>query len=194
MNSMKRRLLQYERLQVLVLVFLMMFPIFLLSCNSDKVPYDFVEHFEKAKVDGLMETPKDANPWGKTVAKIEIERENDKKKIAGIFSAPTSLVAYSVKIPSGKDIFFITSLGYHPATRTWNSDGVRMKVEVVKDNSAKVIVDKYVMPQDGFINVEVPLSEFAGESVKIKFSSTNDPGKNGDGDWPVWLEPKIISK
>ena len=72
----------------------------------------------------------------------------------------------------------------------WSQD----KVEVVKDNSAKVIVDKYVMPQDGFINVEVPLSEFAGESVKIKFSSTNDPGKNGDGDWPVWLEPKIISK
>ena len=127
MNSMKRRLLQHERLQVLVLVFLVMFPIFLLSCNSDKVPYDFVEHFEKAKVEGLMETPKDANPWGKTVAKIEIERENDKKKIAGIFSAPTSLVAYSVKIPSGKDIFFITSLGYHPATRTWNSDGVKIK-------------------------------------------------------------------
>ncbi len=192
MSSSKQNLLQNEKFYLLV--FLMFFPILLFSCDSDKASYDFIEHFRDAKIQGLIDTPKNANPWGKTVAKIEIEQEKGINKKAGIFSAPSSVLLYSVKIPSGKNVFFITSLGFHPAARMWNSDGVRMKVEVMNDNIDKVIAEKYVMPKDGFVNVEVPLSEFGGKKVIMRFSSTNDPGKNGDGDWPVWLEPKIISK
>lgn len=195
MSSSKQRLLQNKELYLLVLVSLMIFLLF--SCNRDKAfydSYDFIDHFKDAEIQGLLDTPKNANPWGKTVARIEIEQEKGKSKKSGIFSVPPSVLSYSVKISSAKNVFFIAALGFHPVTRMWNSDGVRMKVEVIKDNIDKVIVDKYVMPKDGFINVEVPLSEFAGGNVIVKFSSTNDQGKNGDGDWPVWLEPKIISR
>jgi hypothetical protein len=67
-----------------------------------------------------------------------------------------------------------------------------MKIAVSTKRYSKVILDEYIMPREGFIEAQLSLDEFAGEDVVIQLSTKNDPGKNGHGDWAVWLEPRIF--
>jgi hypothetical protein len=149
--------------------------------------YDFYDNFEQAEIGGYED--RDDTPWGKNVAKVVLE--HDGKKWA-IFSLPGTSLSYPVAIPRKGKASLETSLCIHPVARSWGSDGFRMKVEVTAGRSFKTIADDYVLPEN-CIDVNAPLDEFAGKEVIVKFSVTNDPGKNGLGDWAAWVEPRIVS-
>jgi hypothetical protein len=154
--------------------------------KEEKVLFDFSQLFRTATLEGNERAD---IPWKETIAVITVPEEDNKK---AIFAAPDSSMAYRITLPNRKNILLKTSIGYHPISQGWDSDGLRMKIVVSSKRYSKVILDEYIMPREGFIDAKLSLDEFAGENVVIKLSTTNDPGKNGNGDWAVWLEPKIL--
>lgn len=146
---------------------------------------DLCEQFNGAKITG-RKTASD-NAWKSTVAKIEVDGK------ACLFSCPDSSISYMTALPKGKNLVFRSSVGYHPAAKNiGGSDGVRMKVEISSGSISKLVFDKYVMPNDELFNVVVPLSDYSGKKITLKLYSLNDAGKNANGDWAVWFEPRII--
>ncbi len=147
--------------------------------------YDLVKNFEKANITGRR--PMSDNAWGKTVARIEINGK------ACIFSHPDSSLSYMIALPKGESLVFKSSVGYHPAAKNWGvSDGVRMTIKISDGSESKIIFDRYVMPKDKLFNIVISLDDYSGKNITLKLSSINDPGKNANGDWAVWFEPRII--
>lgn len=150
--------------------------------------YDFMDISKANKIGDAEES---RNPWGRRIALVDIDILPTGK---GIFCMPeTTLIYNNVYIPSDK-IDFVSYIGFHPIASEWKlGDGIKMKVEIIADNQApETILDKYVLPKDGFLKVKFPLSKFAGKNITFKFSTFNEPGKDGNGDWVVWLEPKLV--
>lgn len=154
--------------------------------EKEKVLFDLCKLFRTATLEGNVPA---SIPWKETVAVITIPEEDNK---TAIFAAPDSKVEYEIMLPNRKYIMLKTAIGYHPISRSWDSDGLRMKIEISAKRHSKVVLDKYIMPREGFIDARLSLDEFTGENIVIKLSTTNDPGKNGNGDWAVWLEPRIV--
>ncbi len=159
-----------------------------MSAEREEVLFDLSQMFRTAALVGNVPA---SIPWKETIAVITIPEEGDK---VAIFAHPDSSVEYRITLPNKKNVFLETSLGYHSLSRKWDSDGLRMKIEVSAKKYARVILNEYIMPQEGFIDAKLSLNEFAGENIVIKLSTTNDQGKNGNGDWAVWLEPRIMTE
>jgi hypothetical protein len=98
-------------------------------------------------------------------------------------------------IPSERT-YFDSYIGFYPPASKWKvSDGIRMMVEVIENNkSPEVILDKYVLPRDSLLKIKKSLSKYTGKNITVQLSVRNDPGKNANGDWVVWVEPKITVK
>lgn len=155
------------------------------------IVYDFID-ISKADKIGDAEEPR--NPWGRRIALVDIDLTYGVQK-AILCMPETTLIYNNVYIPSDK-IDFVSYIGFHPTASKWKvSDGTKMKVEIIADNQApETVLDKYVLPEDGFWKAKASLSKFAGKNITIKFSALNVPGKNSTGDWVVWLEPKLAFK
>lgn len=158
--------------------------------SGGSILYDLCENFDKAEVIGRR--PMKDNAWGSTIAIVKIGRKEC------IFAVPDSSLSYRLKLPmlkQGESLAFRSSIGYHPASKDYNgSDGVRMQVKITDGAGSKVLFNRYVMTKDRAVDVDIPLDGYSGRSIILSLYTRNDPGKNENGDWPVWFNPRIIHK
>jgi len=155
---------------------------------------DLVERFKNATVKGKYAFG-DANMKWSIMPITVLE---NMEEIKSIFAHPNSLIIYNIKMPdisSGQTILFKCGAGFHPSVQNWGvSDGVMMAVKIESENEKKTLFKKNIMPKGGTYLLEIPLDEFAGEKIQLKLMTGNEVGKNENGDWAVWYEPKIIIK
>jgi len=129
------------------------------------------------------------NPYGHSIAGIILSNNS-----RAIFNLPNSSVSFDLIIPLSSNILLETFYGYHPLARNWGGDGARMHIEVTENGRTEEILNDYVMPAIESQKTQILLNRYAGKEIKLKFSVTNDNGKNDTGDWLVWVDPTIIVK
>lgn len=79
------------------------------------------------------------------------------------------------------------------------SDGVLFRISVIKDGQEQELLTDLVLPtiQDkGFKLIDIDLSMYAGEVVKLRFSTSPglDTSYHANYDWAYWLYPELDFK
>jgi hypothetical protein len=102
-----------------------------------------------------------------------------------------SRIAWSVTVP--ENAWLIVSAGVKEEGWTVAGDGVSFRISMNDDEVLHTVVDPYGDPSDKRWNdLEIDLSEFAGETMNVYLKTFN--GKSKDGDLAVWGEPRIITR
>ncbi len=159
--------------------------------NKDKYFFNFIEKFDECKKTG--ETSREDNPWRKSIAKIKNDDGPSGGSKYSVFSVPETGFECRVELPQMQNLYLLTSIGNHPLASEWGGDGFRMTLEVSSENSPTIKVDEYIKGDGLLKKIQVPLDKLSGKTVKFRFSTTNDVGKNAVADWPIWVSPQISS-
>jgi hypothetical protein len=102
-----------------------------------------------------------------------------------------SRIAWSVTVP--ENAWLIVSAGVQEEGWKTAGDGVSFRISMNDDEVLHTVIDPYGDPSDRQWNdLEIDLSEFAGETMNVFLKTF--PGKNADGDLPAWGEPRIITR
>lgn len=155
-----------------------------LRSGSGNVAYDFIAQFANAE-------EKRPVPTAFTVTDATIAGET-KHAIAA--TGPTR-IAWDVTVPD--NAWLTVSAGMLEQGWTVPGDGVVFRVSVNDDEILNLTINPYKNPSDRhWQDFTLDLSEYAGEKVRI-FLKTN-PGtsrhEDRNGDFPVWGEPRLITK
>lgn len=114
-----------------------------------------------------------------------------------LFVHPPAVVSFAVALPPVP-----TSLDFRvandPQSWEWGGDGVTFVVtaqaageparELYRAHAANDAAGR------GFHPVELPLDEYAGQSVMITLSTEVGPAGDGTGDWAGWESPRIVRR
>jgi len=149
------------------------------------VYFNFYESFSMCEKINLYEI--DA-PWKNSLSTLN---QNN-----FIFSLPESTLSCNFQYNSNNKLYLTGNVGYWPGAKNWNvSDGVRARIDIFIDSNNKIeVLNAILLPQDNPIDFSFPLSKYRNKKIKINLSITNDIGKNLNGDWIVWEDPKIVTK
>lgn len=147
--------------------------------------YDLVSEIHQATVVGQKVAD---TPWGLAVVPVNVAL----RRIfhGGVLSLPEAQLLYELELPDEAAELRV-GIGFHPVARDWGSDGVRMQVRV-RGMKETVLLDRLVLPSDGFLWQELSLDAYRGQSVVLVLATSNDVSMHGVGDWPVWLDPRIV--
>lgn len=88
-----------------------------------------------------------------------------------------------------------TIVTFHPEVVGLPShDGALFKVDIF-EHDKKLDTHEYFYKADGTMNrIKIDLSKCSGKVVKIQFSNHPGPAGNTDGDWCLWIDPKLRSE
>jgi hypothetical protein len=102
-----------------------------------------------------------------------------------------SRIAWSVTIPENARL--VLSAGIQEEGWTTAGDGVSFRASLNDDEVLNLLVDPYGdASARRWHEVEVDLSEFAGETMNVFLKTFT--GRTATGDLPVWGEPRIITR
>jgi hypothetical protein len=147
---------------------------------------DLVDRFASAQVSGRHLGPQ--YPAGDSVSIQDLAGGR------AICALPSSEISYDVVIPPGR-AYLTFVIDFHPSAKKFGiSDGCRASVKLVTaDGHKSQAWTDYLLPDGEPHFVAVPLDACAGATCRLTLETSNDPGKTGGGDWPVWIEPRIVS-
>lgn len=79
------------------------------------------------------------------------------------------------------------------------SDGVLFRISVIQDDQEQEMFAELILPtkqDNGFQLVDIDLSKYAGEVVKLSFSTSPglDASYHANYDWAYWLYPELDFK
>lgn len=155
--------------------------------NDEIIKYRFVDNFEDLSFEGKKDVDTSENPWGSTVAKIEVED-------VGTSIMMSQGTGMSTKYHADGNESIQWNYSIHPWVSEY-SDGMSLYIRVYADDkeNARLRRSYIIKPDDEYISVSLSLSEFADEDITISFSVDN--GGNGDsaGDWLVLNDLNIVS-
>jgi len=104
-------------------------------------------------------------------------------------------ISYRLTLPA-EPVELRSRIAMAPESWDWGGDGSRfiVRVEDAAGNSL-VVFDQYVSNQDAdraWHDVEVPLRQYAGQTITLTLET--DPGPQGDttGDWAGWESPRVV--
>ena len=80
-----------------------------------------------------------------------------------------------MELPNEDKVVFKTSVGYHPNAREWDSDSVRVKIEIKNQQSRDVLFDRYILPKADYHQVRASIPDrYLGKHCQITFYLFNE--------------------
>jgi tetratricopeptide (TPR) repeat protein/4-amino-4-deoxy-L-arabinose transferase-like glycosyltransferase len=157
---------------------------------SQSIAYSFVENFDISTVTEIEISRREVYP---TVFVIH--------NIPGVilFSHPPSEVTYQVEIPPSGKLHFAPTL----APAVWQpgkGDGVQFEIYLqTEDGITYHLYDEYIDPKNlpehrQWLERQVNLSRWGGETVTISFVTGCGPNDDCRYDWAGWGEPRILQQ
>jgi len=145
--------------------------------------YNFIQNLNNAKVIALPTIP---------VCEQTIEINFTPRKV--IFAHPPSEITYSVFLPPESSLAF--AIGIMPGAWDKIRQGVKFDIEILSDGIQENIFSRVLQPKRnigdrGWHNFIVPIGEFAGKPVLIRFI-TSGSGDDLSYGWSAWGWGKII--
>jgi tetratricopeptide (TPR) repeat protein len=104
-------------------------------------------------------------------------------------------MTFRLQLPP-EPVNFVSRVAMSPDSWEWGGDGARFSVQLMgADGSETVVFDQYVSNQETdrkWHDVEVPLRQYAGQTITLTLKT--DPGPRGDttGDWAGWEAPRMV--
>jgi hypothetical protein len=148
---------------------------------SENVVVSFVDSFPEA-----VEKRPDA-PDTFTISDVTLAGVTKR----AIVAKNPSRIAWSVTIPENARL--VLSAGIREEGWTVARDGVSFRASLNDDEVLNLLVDAYGdASARRWHDVEVDLSEFAGETMNVFLKTFT--GRTADGDLPVWGEPRIVTR
>jgi hypothetical protein len=150
------------------------------------VEYDFVNLFDSDSRIGCENCER--------IRSELITIDGDRK--TSLFMHPSSRVSYQVVPPANSKLTFSLAL----APDVWQiglGDGVEFELFIDNGEVIKKVFTKYIDPKNvkdhrAWIDYEVDLSEWAGQSVVLIFSTAPGPNADERYDWAEWGEPRVV--
>lgn len=151
------------------------------------VEFSFVDNFNQLVFHGKKKTSKDDIPWGSTIAKIE-----DDTTGTSIMMLQGTGMSIDYEVTGEESIQWLYNI--HPWVAE-SSDGMTLYVKIyVNDNDIPSLRRSYIVnPDDMYVPVDLPLSEFKDQNIKIDFTTDNGWAGDSVGDWLVLSKLNIIS-
>jgi len=145
------------------------------------------EQLAAARVTGRH--PERSMPSGWSVGEVSVDGR------PGILALPDSEITFEQPVRD-RNVSLVVLVGFYPVARLWGvSDGARASISVApagKRGAQSWTAD--LEPTADYQLAVVPLEACAGApSCSITLQTVNDPGKNGGGDWVLWLEPQLVT-
>jgi len=114
-----------------------------------------------------------------------------------IFQHPTGALTFPVRVEPFSRLEF--GIGLDPAV--WSpekGDGVRFEIWVTTAVGAEQLYSRYVDPKNepddrGVLYESLELDRFAGQEVRITFSTYPGPQDDARFDWALWVAPVLIT-
>jgi hypothetical protein len=148
---------------------------------SENIVVNFIDAFPEA----VEKRPEGADTF--TVTDVTLAGVTKR----AIVAKNPSRIAWSVTIPENARL--VLSAGIREEGWTMAGDGVSFRASLNDDEVLNLLVDPYGDPSArGWQDVEVDLSEFAGETMNVFLKTFT--GRTPQGDLPVWGEPRIITR
>jgi mannosyltransferase len=110
-----------------------------------------------------------------------------------VMQTPAQMV-FRLNLPPAP-VNFVSRIAMSPESWDWGGDGARFRVRLADaDGRETVAFDQYISNQETdrtWHDVEVPLRQYAGQTITLTLET--DPGPLGDttGDWAGWDTPRI---
>jgi tetratricopeptide (TPR) repeat protein len=110
-----------------------------------------------------------------------------------VMQTPAQLM-FRLKLPP-EPVNFVSRIAMSPGSWDWGGDGARFIVRLTDaDGRETAAFDQYLSNQEAdrtWHEVEVPLRQYAGQTITLTLET--DPGPQGDttGDWAGWDTPRI---
>ncbi len=133
--------------------------------------------------------PERTMPSGWSVGQVDVDGQ------PGILTEPDSEITFQ-QLVRERDVALVVLVGFHPVARLWGvSDGARATISVAPSGKrSERSWTAELEPSADYQLAVVPLEACVGAaSCSITLQTGNDPGKNGGGDWVVWLEPQLVT-
>ncbi|HZT95998.1 MAG TPA: hypothetical protein VFB34_04090, partial [Chloroflexota bacterium] len=113
--------------------------------------------------------------------------------------APTkgqALLGYRLHVPNGA----VLAWGIALDPRVWRvnkGDGVRFSIAIGDAGQRRVVFDRYIDPKQNSRDrraflYRLPLSGYAGHTIRIDFITDSGPLHDADYDWSAWLNPGLV--
>lgn len=143
--------------------------------------YSYIENFESLEVSGQMDT--EDTPWGKTICKA-----NDEQNGEFLFMQPNTAISYTLEV--SEECILKGTGKIHPAVSSL-SDGVNVFVNVYDTNNENRKREKLFIPPEG-TSIELDLSEFKGQTMRIEVACDVGDNTDGNGDWLIWSALELV--
>lgn len=114
-----------------------------------------------------------------------------------LFAHPPSRITWTVAVPAHKPLLK-TNLALRPYV--WDkSDGVVFSISAEDGASVTELSSRLVNPRTNFndrtwVPMDVDLSQYAGRSVRLVFTTSPGPAGDPAWDWALWGDPRIIER
>ncbi|MEO8136540.1 MAG: hypothetical protein ABI831_21510 [Betaproteobacteria bacterium] len=126
----------------------------------------------------------------------EFTIRNEKRKV--LYAPPFSEILFEkVLVPKNAVLHF--GIAIHPDAWSKRGDGVSFEVSVLSGKTKDpktMIFAKYIDPKNRgpdrrWLDYDVDLSDFAGQSVSFIFATDAGPGNDSRNDWAGWSDLQI---
>lgn len=112
-----------------------------------------------------------------------------------LFSHPPAAVSWTLHLVGDKKL--VTAVMLRPAAweRSGDGAGFTVTVQAVRTRRLfhRVVSPRQNMEDRGWIPVEVDLSPWAHQAIRLTLSTDSGPGQDPTYDWAVWRDPVLVS-
>jgi hypothetical protein len=115
-----------------------------------------------------------------------------------LFAHPPSRVAWPVTIPR-RDPLLRANVALRPYVWEHRSDGATFTISLEEGAAATTLASRFVNPGQNasdraWVPVDVDLSQYAGRSVRLVFTTSPGPAGDAGWDWALWGNPRIVER
>ncbi len=108
---------------------------------------------------------------------------------------PPAEIVFDITLPTDPTRLY-TRIAMAPDSWEWGGDGSEFVVEILNDgDSWTPLFQQYVDNEDEnrrWQEVSIPLTQYAGQSTRLRLRSTAGPNADSTGDWAVWELPRLF--
>lgn len=142
---------------------------------------------------GLAEIDSENSPEPVEVRKFLMPENGDEREV--LFAHPTTVISFPLQLPS-EPVIFHAQMGLDPQSRSWGGDGVTFIVSLSQTSGQAVEIFRQHLHNDetgyGWHDIELPLTDYAGQSITLTLTTEAGPAGDATGDWAGWSTPRIM--
>lgn len=142
---------------------------------------------------GFAEVNSEESPEPVEVRKFLMPENGDEREV--LFTHPTTAISFPLQLPS-EPVIFHAKIGLDPQSRSWGGDGVTFIVSLSQTSGQAVEIFRQHLHNDeisyGWHDIQLPLTDYAGQSITLTLTTEAGPAGNATGDWAGWGTPRIM--